>query len=91
MWVLTGVTMALIGTAPERSVLAWGALITFGVLGQLGPILKLPEKVLRISPFANVPQLPGAQLEILPLLALTSIALLLTALGINGFRRRDIG
>jgi len=91
MWVFTGVTMALIGMAPERSVLSWGVLAGCGVLGQLGPILQLSDKILRISPFANVPQLPGAQLEIMPLAVLLAIAAVLTALGVNGFRRRDIG
>jgi ABC-2 type transport system permease protein len=91
MWIFTGVTMALIGMAPEQSVLAWGALIACGVLGQLGPILQLPEKVLQISPFANVPKLPGHELELLPLAILTLIAITLTAAGIWGYRRRDIG
>jgi len=91
MWVLTGVTMALIGMAPQRSALAWGALAGCGFLGQLGPILQLPDKVLRISPFANVPQFPGADLEIMPLAILGLIAIALTAAGIRGFQRRDIG
>jgi ABC-2 type transport system permease protein len=91
MWIFTGVTLALIGMAPEHSALAWGTLAACGVLGQLGPILQLPDKILRISPFANVPQLPGADLEIAPLAILTSIAIALTATGIRGFQRRDIG
>jgi ABC-2 type transport system permease protein len=91
MWIFTGVTMALIGMAPVHSVLAWGALIACGVLGQLGPILQLPERVLEISPFANVPKLPGAELEIMPLAILIAIATALTAAGIWGYRRRDIG
>lgn len=91
MWVITGITMALVGMAPERSVLAWAVLAGCGVLGQLGPILKLPDKVLRISPFANVPKLPGAELATLPLAVLMIIAVTLTAWGIRGFQRRDIG
>ena len=91
MWVLTGLTMALIGLAPQHSALAWALLAACGVLGQLGPILRLPENVLRISPFANPPKLPGADLELIPLAVLTVIAIALTAAGIWGFRRRDIG
>ena len=91
MWVFTGVTMALIGTAPERSVLAWGVLAACGLLGQLGPILQLPDQVLRISPFANAPKLPGAELDIMPLAILLAIAIALTAAGVRGFQRRDIG
>ena len=91
MWVFTGVTMALIGVAPERSALSWAALAACGVLGQLGPILQLPDKILRISPFANVPKLPGPELEITPLVVLLAIAITLTAIGIRGFQRRDIG
>ena len=90
MWIFTGVTMALIGMAPERSALAWGVLAGCGVLGQIGPILQLPDKILRISPFANVPQFPGANLDLVPLVVLSLIAIALTALGIRGFQRRDI-
>jgi ABC-2 type transport system permease protein len=91
MWVFTGMTMALIGMAPERTVLAWGALAACGVLGQLGPILQLSDRILRISPFENVPKLPGAELEIMPLAILSLIAIALTTAGIRGFQRRDIG
>ena len=91
MWVFTGVTMALLGMAPERSVLAWAVLAACGVLGQLGPILQLPDKVLRISPFANVPQFPGADFDLVPLAVLLTLAVVLTSFGVNGFRRRDIG
>lgn len=91
MWVFTGVTMALIGMAPERSALAWGVLAGCGVLGELGPVLRLSENILRISPLANVPQFPGADLDIVPLAILTFVAMALTALGIRGFQRRDIG
>jgi ABC-2 type transport system permease protein len=91
MWIFTGVIMALIGIAPQRSTLAWAVLAACGVLGQLGPILQLPDKVLRISPFANVPALPCATLEIMPLALLSLVAIALTAVGIWGFHRRDIG
>lgn len=91
IWVFTGVTMALIGMAPQRSVVAWAALAGCGILGQLGPILRLPDKILRISPFANVPQLPGAEPEVMPLAILSLIAIALTAAGVRGFQRRDIG
>lgn len=60
-------------------------------MGQLGPILQLPDKVQRISPFANVPKFPGADLEVTPLAVLAVIALALTATRIRGFQRRDIG
>jgi ABC-2 type transport system permease protein len=91
MWVFTGVTMALVGMAPQRSVLAWAALAGCGVLDQLGPILRLPDKILHISPFSNVPKLPGADLQITPLAVLLTIAIGLTAAGARGFQRRDIG
>jgi ABC-2 type transport system permease protein len=91
MWIFTGITLALIGIAPERSVLSWVALIGCGVLGQLGPILQLPQNVLRISPFTNVPKLPGAPLDLTPIAILLAVAVALTALGITAFRRRDIG
>jgi ABC-2 type transport system permease protein len=91
MWIFTGVTLALIGLTPERSGLAWAALIACGVLGQLGPILQLPEKILKLSPFANVPQMPGGELNIMPLAVLSLTAITFTAAGVRGYQKRDIG
>jgi len=81
-----------IGLAPRWSVpAAWTALAVCGLIGVFGPALNLSQSVLDISPFTHVPKLPGGLFSITPLFWLTAITLVLTAAGLAGLRRRDIG
>ena len=56
-----------------------------------GQVLQLSHWVLDISPFTHSPRLPGGTVSAAPLLWLCAIALVLTAAGLAGLRRRDIG
>jgi ABC-2 type transport system permease protein len=91
VWVLAGITVALFGLAPRIAVAAWGALGVFVLLGQLGPLLKLKQWTMDISPYTHVPKLPGAEMRTMPVVWLVVVAAALTALGLAGFRRRDLG
>jgi ABC-2 type transport system permease protein len=91
VWVLTGITVLVFGFAPGLIMAGWGALVVFLLLGQLGPILELPQWAMDISPFTHTPKLPGAELTWTPLVALTLVAAALVVAGLAGFRRRDIG
>lgn len=90
-WVLTGIVVAAFGLAPRLLVAGWAALVGFLLLGELGPLFRLDQWAMDLSPFAHVPKLPGAELAVAPMIWLTAIAALLTAAGLAGFRRRDIG
>jgi ABC-2 type transport system permease protein len=90
--VLAGAAATLFGLLPGWTTVAWGLLGAFFVLGEIGPVVKLPQAVMDVSPFTHTPHLPGpigdaAQ----PLVLLTLIAVVLIAAGFAGFRRRDIG
>lgn len=91
IWVLVGLTVALFGLAPRAAAASWGFLAVCFVIGMFGQLLDLPMWVNDVSPFQHVPQLPAADLTIAPLLALTAVAAGLTAAGVAGLRRRDIG
>jgi ABC-2 type transport system permease protein len=56
-----------------------------------GPLLKLNQWVMDLSPFAHLPKLPGAPVNLTPIITLTCVTALLTAVGLTGFRRRDLG
>jgi ABC-2 type transport system permease protein len=89
--ILAGFAVAVFGLLPRLSVgLAWAALAVSLILGQLGELLNLPQAVRDLSPFAHVPALPAAELSAGPLLALAAVAVALAALGLQGFRRRDL-
>ena len=89
-WVLTGIVVAAFGIVPRLVAVGWAALAGFVVLGEVGPLLKLDQWVLDLSPYAHTPRLPGGTLELTPLVLLTLVTLLLAAVGFVGFRRRDI-
>lgn len=89
-WMLAGIAVALFGLAPRFVQLTWAALVAFVLLGELGAILELPAIVLDLSPFAHVPRAPAMEITIVPLLWLTLLVAILLAIGLAGFRRRDV-
>ena len=91
VWLLVGLTAVFIGLMPRASMLAWAVLGVCFVIGMFGQLLHLPRAMLEVSPFQHIPQFPATDLEIWPLVALVAIAAGLTALGLAGLRRRDIG
>jgi len=90
-WVLGAITAALFGLAPRLSTASWAVLLGFFLLGQLGPLLKLPAWAMGLSPFTHVPHLPAGAVTVAPLLGLLAVAAALTGAGLWGFRRRDVG
>ncbi|OZV83843.1 anibiotic ABC transporter [Micromonospora echinospora] len=89
--VLAGVVVLFFGLLPRVAVpLSWATLTVFLLFGQLGAVLDLPSAVLDLSPYTHVPALPSAELTVLPLAVLSGVAVVLLAVGVAGFRRRDL-
>ncbi|MEV0152885.1 ABC transporter permease [Micromonospora sp. NPDC050686] len=89
-WVLAGLAVLLFGLLPRLAPLAWAALAAVVLLGQLGPVLKLDQWLLDLSPFAHTPQVLRPDWSATPLGVLAALALLLSLAGLAAFRRRDI-
>ena len=90
VWVCVAVAVLLVGSLPRLTGLAWAALMAFLVLGELGALMGLPGWLTSLSPFDHLPTLPGATLELVPLVALLVVAGVLAAVGLTALRRRDI-
>lgn len=90
VWVVGGLAMVLFGLLPRLTGLAWAALVAFAVLGQLGELLQLDERLRGLSPYYHLPRLPAAGADLLPLLWLTVIATALIVGGVTAFRERDL-
>lgn len=90
--VVAGVAVAVFGLWPRACVpAAWTALGLVVVIDLFGPALQLSHWVLDISPFTHAPRLPGGPVSAAPLAWLCAVALALSAAGLAGLRRRDIG
>ncbi|XVQ14691.1 ABC transporter permease [Spirillospora sp. CA-255316] len=88
---LAGFVVAMIGLLPHRSIaISWAALGACLLIGQIGPILELPQPVTNLSPFTHTPSLPAADLALTPVAVLAGAAIALTAAGVALFRRRDL-
>jgi ABC-2 type transport system permease protein len=90
-FVMVGVVVAVFGFVPRWTTATWGVLVAFILLGEFGSLFNLPEWVMKLSPFAASPQMPGGDLHAMTLLVLLAIAAALIGAGAFGFSRRDIG
>lgn len=91
VWVLTGIVVAFFGLLPRFvGFVSWAILAACVLLEEFGRPLQLSERVLDLSPFAHVPNLPGSDASATPLVWLTLIAVALAAIGLLGVRRRDV-
>jgi ABC-2 type transport system permease protein len=91
VWLLVAMTTAVIGLTPGAVVMPWVLLGVCFVIGMFGQLLDLPTWIQDLSPFQHVPPYPAADMRVQPLVVLAAIAVGLTALGLAGFRRRDVG
>jgi putative exporter of polyketide antibiotics len=89
--VLGGITFALFGALPSAASVAWAVLVTFLVMGQLGPIIGLDQWVMNLSPFTHAPALPASRFEVAPLIWLSLAAVVLASFALAAFNRRDAG
>ena len=82
--------VAIVGLRPRWSLLAWGGVgfVFFQVM--LGETLRLPNWIDSLSPFWHLPELPVQAFDPAPAVAELVLATALVALGLWGFRRRDI-
>ncbi|MGH8916467.1 MAG: ABC transporter permease, partial [Acidimicrobiia bacterium] len=88
--VVAGVAVALFGLLPRLTSLAW-VMIAVVWVGLVGVIVGLPEWVSNLSPFGYGALVPAVDVEPVPLLVLSAIAVVLMTVGFLGFRRRDVG
>jgi ABC-2 type transport system permease protein len=88
--VVVAVAALIVGAWPRWTSLAWGALVWAGVVAWLGPLLDLPDAILRTSPFWYVPAWPVEAFEPLPVLALVAVAAGLVGLALVLLRRRNV-
>ena len=92
VWVAVGLTVAVYGFFPRAAAaVGWSFLGLCILLQELGPLLRLSHWITDVSPFAAVPRAPGVAIPAEPLLVTAGLGLVLTAAGLIGLRRRDIG
>jgi len=87
---LVGTVVLIYGWLPRWTWVGWLLLTYYFVLGWLGGLLDPPQWMMDASAFEHTPRLPVESLAGPELPVITLVAALLVALGVAGFRRRDI-
>ncbi len=90
MLVFAGVALALYGISPRWSPVVWGLFVWALVAGTLASVLKLPDRVLDLSPFQHVPALPADSMSWVPIVMLLVVSAVFMAVGLRAFGRRDM-
>lgn len=90
VWLTVGLGVALFGLVPGATRLVWIVIAYAGLIGMFADLLGLPDWTVDLSPFGHVPLLPAVDVTWTPLVVLTAIAAGLIAIGLYGFRRRDL-
>jgi ABC-2 type transport system permease protein len=89
VWVLIAVALAAVGANPRVRLVGWLAVVAAFALTILGPLFKLWDWILGISPFWHVPNVT-ANPDWSGLTVVGLVAVILTGVAFVGFRRRDI-
>ena len=89
---VAAVAVLLFGLVPRWSTGgAWAVAGLVVAVDLLGETLRLSHWISDLSPFTQVPRLPGGVVTAAPLLWLSAAGLALTVAGLAGLRHRDIG
>jgi ABC-2 type transport system permease protein len=89
VWVLIALSLATVGANPRLRLAGWLAVVATFALTILGPLFKLWDWILAISPFWHVPNVT-ANPDWSGLAVVALIAVGLTVAGFVGYRRRDV-
>lgn len=90
VWVLAALALALVGARPTKRLVAWFGVVATFAITLLGPMFRLDNWVLSISPLWHVPNVNVAAPDWSGLVWLGLVAALFTLVGFAGFRRRDV-
>jgi ABC-2 type transport system permease protein len=88
--IVATVAVLLFGWAPRAAGVAWVVVAFTFVVGWLGTLLEIPQRVVDLSPFTHVPGVPAEAVAASPLLTMGLVAVAGVGLGWFGFLRRDI-
>lgn len=88
--VVGAIAVLLLAVLPRYTGAGWGLFGIFAFVTLIGPELKAGHYLMDVSPFSQVPKLPGSPFESMPLVVMGVLALAGLAVSLVAFRRRDL-
>lgn len=90
IWVMTGLTISLLGVIPKLTSLIWFYFVYCFVALYFSGLLDFPEWMNDLSIFEHIPQIPIDEMNVIVIIVLMMIAISFTVVGFVGYRKRDI-
>ncbi len=90
MWLVAAVAVAFYGFLPRAAALSWALLGYAAFVGLIGDALEVPTRARELSPFHHVPELPGGDFAVAPIVVLMAVVVALLVTGLTALRRRGI-
>jgi len=90
LWFMGGLGLFIVGWVKHASVVGWGYLVVSFLVVYMGGLADLPRWVSRLTPFGLVGRWPSEAFSWWGWIGLVVGAVVLTAVGAVGFRRRDV-
>jgi ABC-2 type transport system permease protein len=88
--VFAGLGVFFVGVAPKARMIVWVYTIYAFLVSFLGGMFNMPKWAQNISVFSLLPRYPAEALEPVVTVTLCAAAVALAAIGITGYRHRDI-
>ncbi|HJR37285.1 MAG TPA: hypothetical protein VJ819_02770 [Nocardioidaceae bacterium] len=88
---LAALAVLLFAWLPRFGAVAWVGVAVCFAIGYFGELLGFPSWFENLSPFTHTSAVPVEQVAAGPLVTITLLVVLAVAVGVVGFRRRDIG
>ncbi|MDR0500297.1 MAG: hypothetical protein LBG97_03500 [Coriobacteriales bacterium] len=86
-----GIAALLVGVLPRLSNLVWVYLVFSFFVAYLGSMLNMPKWTENLSPFSVLPRYPVEEVDPLLICLLLVVTAALSAVGVVGYRKRDLG
>jgi len=75
---------------PRLTSVVWLYLFFSFVVVYLGGLFQFPDWVETLTPYGHIPEIPGEGVDYKIGFVLVAVAILLVAVGLTGYRRRDV-
>lgn len=90
LWIMIGLAVFLYGWLPKLTGLVWAGLGFAFVVHYFAELFDMPEWLMGISPYYHIPAMPVDEWSWGIFLTLTAVAVVLSIVGLIGYKRRDI-
>jgi len=90
MWLTGSLVVLLYGISSRLMPVAWGLLAAFVLIWTLESFGDLPQWAIDLSPFSHTPLVPAVPYDSTPLFVMGSLSIVISAIGLTFWRRRDL-